>query len=240
MKPNQLASDTSHPSFLALDRAHLGQVLPDVSAHLGGCEACRRYVDSPAASASASGFAAVQQALERPRRSFAAWVWGGGSVSALVCGLLLLVAHRWPRAGQVEDVYVGAKGFRSVWIYVKHGSETQLWDGKQALSVGDRIRLKVDPGSYHRVEVYSLGDSQHASLLFSGALAPGQNLTLPDAWELDGSSAPERLFVVFSDAPVKPDWDDWQQGRVPSGIAVLPFVLPKNGLAVSDAGSLSP
>ena len=240
MKPIQLDTAMNHPSFLALDRAHLGHAGPDLSAHLESCEQCRGYLESLSTLGSASGFVAVQRAIERRPRFSLAWVFGPASLAVAACCLFLFVSHR---DGSVEPglgSYVGAKGFRSVWIYVKHGTETLLWDGKQPLSAGDRVRLKIDPGSYHRVAVYSLSDPQSPSLLFEGALSPGENLTLPEAWEIDGSPKAEQLFVVFSDAPVVPAWDDWRQGKVSSGVAVLPFVLPKAGSPGIDAGSLKP
>jgi hypothetical protein len=60
---------------------------------------------------------------------------------------------------------------------------------------------------------------------------------LPDAWEIDDSLSDEQLLVVFSDHPVEPEWDDWRLGRVPPGVAVLPFTLRKVG---SDAGPFGP
>jgi len=235
MKSNLPTSAALHPSFLALDRAHLGAASPAVSAHLAGCEVCRSYVESPVDALDAPDFVALKQAIERRHKPRARWLWAGASLAAAACALLLVVTHRSPDARLGADPYVGAKGFRSVWIYVKRGTETLLWDGKHRLLPGDRLRLKVDPGSYHRVAVYSGGPSP--TLLFSGKLTPGQNLTLPEAWEIDDSPTDEQLFVVFSDGPVEPDWNDWRLGRVPRGIAVLPFTLPKAG---SDAGSFGP
>jgi hypothetical protein len=153
----------------------------------------------------------------------------------------LFVTYRERNAAPVGDEYqyVGAKGFRSVWIYVRRGTTIELWDGKKPLASGDRVRLKIDAGSYHRVEVYSLSDPQNPTRLYQGPLSPGQTTTLPDAWEIDDSPAPEQLFVVFSDAPVDPTWDDWRQGKVQPGVAVLPFVLAKTSIA-TDAGPSNP
>jgi len=240
MKSSQLHQIANHPSFLALDRAHLGHGSADVVAHLDGCVECRRYLESLASPGTASGFAAVQQAIGKQQRIPMAWVWGSVSLVAVACSFFLFVGHRELHEGRGEEAYLGAKGFLSVWIYVKHGTETELWDGKKPLSSGDRVRLKVDPGKYHRVEVYSLSTDQNPTQIYAGAATPGQSTTLPDAWEIDDSPAAERLFVVFGDEPIKPDWDDWLQGKVTPGVSVLPFVLPKSGSAGSDAGRLSP
>jgi hypothetical protein len=235
MKSNAPMTEAWHPSFLALDRAHLGTAAPAVLAHLAGCEVCRSHVESPLSVPGAPSFAALERAIAARNKPRARWLWAAASLAAAACALLLVVTHRSPDASSGADAYVGAKGFRSVWIYVRRGTETLLWDGKRRLLPGDRLRLKVDPGGYHRVAVYAGGPAP--TLLFSGDLTPGQNLTLPEAWEIDDSPTDEQLLVVFSDAPVEPEWNDWRLGRVPPGVAVLPFTLPKAG---SDAGSFGP
>jgi hypothetical protein len=240
MKPSQRDQTTIHPSFLALDRAHLGHGSTDVLAHLDGCEECRRHFELLANPGTTSGFASVQQAIAKQRGFPFAWVWGSVSLAAVACSLFLFVGRHQPDAGRGEEVYLGSKGFLSVWIYVKRGSETELWDGKKPLASGDRVRLKVDPGKYHRVEVYSVSTDRNPTQIYAGAATPGQSMTLPDAWEVDDSPAAERLFVVFGDAPIQPDWDDWLQGKARPGVAVLPFILPKSSAAGSDAGRLSP
>src|SRR5213075_554773 len=104
------------------------------------------------------------------------------------------------------------------------------WDGKQALAGGDRLRIKVDPAGYRRVEVYSVKTPEAPELLYSGSVTPAQSVTLPDAWEIDSEPGAERLMVVFSNEPVKPSWGKWLRGQVEPGVVVLPFVLPKVGL----------
>jgi len=234
MRPNP-TNEAFHPSFLALDRAHLGAASPTVLAHLADCEVCRSYVDCPERAPLTSIFTALERAIADQRRSRARWLWPAASVAAAAGALLLVLAHRVPEATRDTDPYVGSKGFRSVWIYLKRGTETTLWDGKRLLLPGDRLRLKVDPGSYHRLAVYSGGPSP--TLLYAAKLTPGRNLTLPEAWEIDDSPIDEQLFVVFSEAPVEPEWSSWRLGHVPPGVALLPFRLPKAG---SDAGSFSP
>lgn len=229
-----------HPSFLALDRAHLGRGSAEVEAHLAVCEECRAHLEALANPGFLPGIAAVRDAVNAPSRSRGAWLWAAVSLAAVACALLLFVGTRPPRALGGDEAYVGAKGFRSVWIYVKRGAETRLWDGKRPLAFGDRVRLKVDPGGYRHLEVYSMDALQRPTLLFEGPLSPGENVMLPDAWEIDDSPGAERLFVVFSDGPAKPDWDAWLRGDMPRGAELLPFVLPKAGRAGVDAGSLGP
>jgi hypothetical protein len=228
----------SHPSFLALDRAYLGQASLEVTAHLRGCDACRSYVEAPVSASSSGNVALLREAVagrERARRTRA---WAAISfAAALACGFAVLVTAQLREP--TEDLYVGAKGFRSVWIYVNRGSSTELWDGKKPFSPGDRLRLKVDPGEYRHLTVYHLVESEQPTLLFSGPLTPGQNSTLPEAWELDDAKASERLVVVFSQTPVGSEFRGWEKGEATPGVAILPFDLPK-GAPGRDSGVTSP
>jgi hypothetical protein len=233
MNTDSNAVATAHPSYLALDRAYLGSAQPGVAEHIATCEVCRLYLESltnlpvePTLVASKGSFA--QQA-----RSPRSWLLGAVSLAAMACGLLLFVANIKRPVAPAEP-YIAAKGFRSVWVYVKRGDATQLWDGKQPFVAGDRVRLKVDPGGYQHIQVYSLTEPDRPTLLFSGPLAPNKIMTLPEAWELDDSAAAERLFVVLSHAPVVPAWEAWSRGKVPPDIAVLPLVLPKRAAPMNS------
>jgi len=216
---------SGHPSYLALDRASLGPVTSELQAHLEECSDCRQYVEALGVAPPPQGLVEIRRRIERRPRSLP-WVWIAGPVAAAAAALLFVSLR--PQPGLPEhSVYIGDKGFSSVWIYVRHGSSTALWDGKKPVFAGDRLRLKVDPGRFKRVEVYSLKDPSAPELLYAGGVSPGRSETLPDAWEVDGEPGDERLLVVFSSEPVKPSWPDWRQGKAQPGVMLLPFVLPK-------------
>jgi len=241
MPGSQRAPSALHPSYLALDRAALGGASSEVTEHLAGCEECQNHVralgDAPPVSALASVRAGIAQALERRQKARRLhWVGATSALLAAAC-LLLLIGRTKPPVADPPPPYVGVKGLSSVWIYVKHGSATKLWDGKQAVAGGDRLRLKVDPAGYRRVEVYSVKNANAPELLYSGSVAPTQSVTLPDAWEIDSEPGAERLLVVFSNGPVKPNFSHWLRGQVEPGVVVLPFVLPKGAPASPDASS---
>jgi hypothetical protein len=225
-----------HPSYLALDRAALGEVSEPLRAHLSACSDCSGYVaslhDAPIA-----GELELRRRVEQTQRAKVRKWWAIVPVAAAACGLLFL-GQRTLTPQLIEHGYVGAKGFPSVWIYVKHGNGTELWDGKRALFAGDKLRLKVDPGHFRRVEVYSVPSGAAPERLFQGDVRPGESFTLPDAWELDAAPGTERLVVVLSNGPVSPAWTDWLQGKVQPGVSVLPFELPKT--TDVDAGDGSP
>lgn len=232
---------SAHPSYLALDRAALGQAPSEVTDHLASCQECQSYVaalaEPPPTSAMAPIRAGIARALqERQKNLRYRWLGAASAILAAACVLLLVARTKPPFPEQpAPPPYVGAKGFSSVWIYVKHGGATKLWDGKQAVVGGDRLRIKVDPAGYRRVEVYSIKNIDAPELLYSGRVAPTQSVTLPDAWEIDREPGAERLMVVFSNEPVKPSWSRWLRGQIEPGIVVLPFVLPKGEVASPDA-----
>ncbi len=231
-----------HPSYLALDRAALRSSSSEVTAHLAGCEECRRYVAALGEVPSLEPLRAIRATIARdPRRfrlaSHPRWVAGGSAILAAACALLLVGRAKPPVVVDAPTSYVGAKGFASVWIYVKRGSTTNLWDGKQAIAGGDRLRIKVDPGGYRHVDVYSLKNADAPERLYAGAVSPTQSVTLPDAWEIDSEPGAERLMVVFSISPVTPNWNRWSKGQVEPGVVVLPFVLPKASVAKPDAST---
>lgn len=234
----------SHPSYLALDRAALGTPSVEVARHLEGCAECRAYVEALAEPAPASGFVRVQQRVDAERRSKLRSAFTLLPLLAAAAGVLLFVALRpqpeLPAGPREEAPYIGTKGFTSVWIYVKHGSSSELWDGKRALFAGDRLRLKLDPGRFRHVAVYSVKNADEPSLLYQGNVRPGQSVTLPDAWEVDAEPGAERLLVAFSDAALAPVWPDWLQGKAAPGVMLLPFVLPKSSAPDNDGGSSAP
>lgn len=233
-------SPPTHPSYLALDRASLGAIPHDLQAHLDACAECRRHLESLREPAAPQGLVELRTRIAAQARSWPwPWLWLAGPLAAAAVALLFIGMRPQPDLPE-RPLYVGEKGFASVWIYVKHGGGTALWDGKKPVFAGDRLRLKVDPAHFKRVEVYSVKDPSAPELMYSGNVRPGHSATLPDAWEVDGEPGDERLLVVFSSEPVKPVWTDWLQGKAPPGVMLLPFVLPKSNQRDPSPGTASP
>jgi hypothetical protein len=174
------------------------------------------------------------------RRTQLRWGAALSGLAAAACLAFALTRLGPAPAEENGPVYVGAKGFASVWIYIKRGSATQLWDGKQPVFAGDRLRIKLDPSSFRQVAVYSVKDPEAPELLYTGGVVPGESSTLPDAWEVDGEAGAERLMVVLSNEPVKPAWNRWLKGEAEVGILVLSFVLPKSSSVPPDTSAGGP
>jgi hypothetical protein len=242
MATSRLAEN--HPSYLALDRASLGEPSPELTTHLETCAECRDYIAALAEPPPASGFVRIRERVEAERRSkLRSWFMLLPAAAAAACALLFIALRPQPDlpAGPPGELpYVGTKGFTSVWIYVKHGPNTELWDGKRPVFAGDRLRLKLDPGRFRHVAVYSVKGPGAPTLLYAGNVVPAESTTLPEAWEVDGEPGAERLVVAFSDRALEPTLPDWLQGKAPPGVTVLPFVLPKSSSPDPDAGSTSP
>lgn len=234
-------SQAAHPSYLQLDRAALGDPSQELRAHLTDCSECRAYLEGLSDPPPESGLLELRRKVEQSRRAKLRKWWALVPAAAAAVGLLFVGLNGGSRRAVGEQPYIGAKGFASVWIYVKHGTRTQLWDGKRALFVGDQLRLKVDPGQFQRLEVYSTSNLAAPERLYAGEVSPGQSVTLPDAWELDDEPGPERLAVVLSHEVVVPSWPDWLAGKVQADVVVLPFELPKTRAATgADAGDGEP
>jgi hypothetical protein len=233
MKTSQPQS--AHPSYLQLDRAALGGGSNELRAHLAGCPECRAYLDGLTDAPPESGLFELRRRVEHQGRVNRRRWWAVLPAAAAV-GLLLAGLRPGEPRRSGEQPYLGAKGFASVWIYVKRGASTQLWDGKEALLVGDKLRLKVDPGRFHHVQVYSLKNVAAPELLYEGDVRPEESFTVPDAWQLDAEPGAERIVVILSDGVVTPRWPDWLEGKAGAGVSVLPFELPKTPVTAADGG----
>ncbi len=229
----------NHPSYLALDRAALGDRTLELEAHLASCTTCRQYLEGLEHPHATMSFADVEQRIQRMRSATRRRWWAAVPLAAAACALLFALSPK-PPAAEEPTLYVAAKGLPTVWIYVKRGATTQLWDGKSALHGGDRIRLKVDADGFRHVEVYSVPASNQATQLYAGKLLPGQVTTLPDAWEIDAEPGSERIVVVLSDQHVEPEWGTWLGDKPPAGVSLMPFVLPKSSPADSAGDSGAP
>jgi hypothetical protein len=231
---------SQHPSYLALDRAALGGLSGELAQHVSECAECRAYLDALAESPPASGLVAVRGALERQRLAQRRRWWVAAPLAAAALALVVVTVRPGTRIATESAPYIGVKGFPSVWVYVMRQAETKLWDGKRPFYPGDRLRLKLDSGTFRRVAVYSTKGEVPPELLYEGDVVPGQISTLPDAWELDAEPDAEKLFIVLSDAPVTPRWSEWQEGTVARGLSVLTFTLPKSMVVETDASDGGP
>jgi hypothetical protein len=227
----------SHPSFIALDRlAQGGSADAALRAHVAACAHCRTHLATHASSPEPHpGLAAAARA-----RSERSWFLKGGSslrarrwfiASGGLAAVGLVALFAWRPTGEGESRpggYVGSKGGPSVWIYVMRGSELSLWDGREAVGPGDRVRIKVDPQGYARVQVFREGRAVgKLERLYADALDPARVITLPPTWAVDEAPEAERLVVIFSQRAIAVEEAERVVARPPEGLWMRRFVLTK-------------
>jgi len=200
----------SHPSILALDTYVLGGLSAaeraQTAQHLKGCEACRARVASIEADKNHFDDAVLPGALPRLRAAAAPRTFtlprALGLGLALAAGLAALVV--WAPRAPAPD---GVKGGPAFQVVARHGTQVLPVRGGEHLSPGDALRFVAEPGGRAYLLVVSADASGGVSVYqpYGGAeSAPisGARVELPGSIVLDSSKGPERLWALFSDAPI--------------------------------------
>lgn len=198
----------SHPSFYALDLYAVGARKGELAAHVAHCGRCLAYVEDVAAAAAAPADLverALRSAPERraPRTRRLAALAGGLALAAAALLTVMRVPGADPTRPERADGTTSVRGGPAVAVYVKRGGQVTLWDGKQPLLAGDRIRLKVIPDGYRELGVFRAADGGGAlEPLYRSSIDPMAESTLPVAWQLDDEPGAETLVVTLSRKPV--------------------------------------
>jgi hypothetical protein len=198
--------DSTHPSYLELDRFALGAPgYEGTHGHVQGCARCRDHVARVSVpSAVPQWVRALPEKRARPKHLWVAGLSFGVGGLAAAAALALMVTTRNPAGTTVGPVvnapYVGTKGGPEVWVYVKRGEDVVLWQPGSPLQPGDRLRLQVDSGGLPQVAVFELDGPNGYRSLWSGTVATSGPSTLPVAWSVDARPGDERLVVVASRA----------------------------------------
>lgn len=132
-------------------------------------------------------------------------VWAGALAMAL---LAVMLPHRIPPTQE----YLGEKSALRVpgplEVYVLRNGVVQPAQEGQSFKAGDRLQFLVKPGSYRYLQLVSLDSSGHLTAFFpaegqeSMALSVDGEQLLPESIELDGFQGLERIFAVFTEAPI--------------------------------------
>ncbi|MBZ4421329.1 DUF4384 domain-containing protein [Myxococcus sp. RHSTA-1-4] len=199
----------AHLSSLKLDALAL-DALParertDAQAHLDACATCRARAGELAALRShftVNVLPRTAPALRRPPAWASAWRWW---VPALATAAVLLLMLR-PVAG-VEPEF-GVKGGAALQLYAHRDARTWKVEEGEALSPGDQVRFRVDPGGLPYALVVSVDGAGQVNTYhpYGGArsaLLPTRGVVeIPGSIVLDDARGPERLFALFSREPL--------------------------------------
>ena len=216
---------TGHPSFFVQDEWAAGLTVPaGARAHLEACIECTARAESLRAPEPVPGWVrALAAAPPRPPTGARSWVWLSGAGALAAAAIVLLVAAP-PPDRRAAPAWTTIRGAPAVGVYVKRGPSVSLWDGRQPLAPGDRLRLKVVAEGFTHVSVFSPASagSSGLRLLHGSRVDPGGETLLPPAWRVDAAPGDEVLVVVLAnrevsagevpraDSPRRPDlWVRW-------------------------------
>lgn len=222
MNPLSPSEPMAHPSYLELDRYHLGGETggsPSLLAHLSGCSRCIDYLASlrsAKGSAPPEWLARIEAVPPRTPDLRAAlgarskrrpWI-RRATVTMLAtsaaAALLVLALPRPVHPPQKETPLLLEKGEPAVTVFLKRAERVWQWDGRSVLRPGDRLRLKISAAGYGYVTIGAPdAEPQRVRLLYEGPLArSGPDTLLPSSWEVDSQPGPEVLHVFLSREPL--------------------------------------
>jgi len=113
-----------------------------------------------------------------------------------------------PAAGDQEEPAISIKGGPALHVFVRRGDRVFVPRPREALAPGDAVRFVVEPAGHRYLLVVSIDGAGKVSVYhpFDGAasapLAGTARVELPGSIVLDRAPGPERIFALFSDAPV--------------------------------------
>jgi len=191
-----------HLSAFALDALALGTETAGAREHLAACSRCRAEYD--AAAELRAHFVAHVLPRGAPVRRRRAW-WPLLAIPALAAIALIAVRPK-PAAPPAGDLAI--KGDATWQVFANRDGQTFAVHDGTRLDAGDRIRFAVVPDGARYLLVASIDGAGAVSVYYpyggteSAPLPPDARVELPGSIVLDAAPGPERLFAVFSDAPI--------------------------------------
>jgi hypothetical protein len=209
-----------HLTPLDLDALALALAVPAERAerleHARTCAACgglleqdRRARQRFEAEVYARTLPVVRGRLAPPPVRKPPWLAPVLAAAGLAAAALVLV----PRIGERRALPPGAaglgvKGPGALQVFARRQSRVFAVEEGTRLAAGDAIRFFVDPGAADHVLVGSVDGAGQANIYYpydgreSVRVAAGRRLEVPGSIVLDRAPGPERLFAVFSRAPL--------------------------------------
>jgi len=206
-----------HLSTFHLDALEIG-VLSDAEqtaarTHLGACARCRADLEETRAAAErfrVHVFPRTAGRLTRAR-SIAGWKLALGAALAAAVAIVLFVRMR-PRdpdaAPRDEGPVLAVKGGPSLRAFALRDQRVFAVREGMRLVAGDRLRFVVEPAGLPYLLVASVDGDGKVSVYYpergdqSGRLPSEMRNELPDSIRLDAAAGPERVFALFSRAPL--------------------------------------
>ena len=156
-----------------------------------------------AANALPAWLAPVQvDAKTRVRWSRSAALTSAAACALVIIGIGMLRGAREPTLGSARS-----KGGESI-SFVKRGTDVRRGTRERPLHPGDKLRFTYTTGALRYLAILSLDGRQRASLYYPNGLqaariAPGVDVALPSAVELDDAVGAESIFALFRDSAIE-------------------------------------
>jgi hypothetical protein len=224
-----MSAPSTHLSALTLDALALGGLAAEEAArareHLASCQRCQGELEAGRAArvhfqenVFARSLPRVQERARTPawRRS---WV-AGIAIPALATAVALVLIVRardvpGERASSPDSEgsapALGIKGAAVLQVFASREARVfPVHDGSR-LAPGDRIRFVVSPAGLHYLLIASVDGSGNTTVYHpyggtrSGAVDDGPRVEIPGSIVLDAAPGPERIYALFSRAPIDAD-----------------------------------
>ncbi len=177
-----------------------------VEAHLTTCVECLEAAQTAAESRAHFTRFVAPRGL-RGSRGLRRWwpAWIATPTLALAGLMVMLMLRPQPRT---EDGELGIKGGPLFSTFVRHAGKVAPLGNHATLHAGDELRFVAVSSDLPYLLVCSLDGAGHPSVYYpfggaaSGHIATQTRVELPGSVILDESPGPERLFALFSKAPI--------------------------------------
>lgn len=205
-----------HLTSLDLDGLHLGLTSAEerarLQAHVESCGSCARLRSEHDASVLRFRSGVFDRTIRQVKRRSS----GRRRRVELVVGLaaaaaLVLLVRGGGDHGQVVTTasLLATKGEGSLQVFARRGQQVFAVKDGETLSPGDAIRFFLGPSGKGQVIIGSVDGAGIATIYFpyggrgSAAIAPDKRFEVPGSIVLDHAPGPERIFAVFSPAPME-------------------------------------
>ena len=222
-----MSAPSTHLSALTLDALALDALGAEEAArareHVASCERCRGELEAGRAARAHFQENVFARSLPRVQERARKPAWRGPWLSriaipalAAAVALMLIVRARdvpgeRPSSLEIEGApsSLGIKGAAGLQVFASRADRVfPVHDGSR-LAPGDRIRFVVRPAGLHYLLIASVDGSGNTTVYHpyggtrSGALGDGPRVEIPGSIVLDAAPGPERIYALFSRAPIE-------------------------------------
>lgn len=209
-----------HPDRMDLDLLAVGDLAEDrrtaVDDHLEDCAPCRERLwrirqDLAMARRAIPDRAPVEafrERRDRERPRVAPWVVAAAGWAAAACAVLAWAPWSGPAVVEEIDVVSSAvrtRGAFAVTVLRGRGDSVQRLGTVAVCRAGDRLQFEPDVPREGFLQILNVQDDGNVQTYLPSTPAAAAGDALEFSVQLDDYAGRERIFFVYSDAPIDPD-----------------------------------